>query len=122
MHNETQDKFEDIEIEYSVVDPEKETTTRLIKCGNNTDPNKLAYFIAREFEEMADHVEIQSIGPKALSKAMLAIVRLQGIVAPYIVGSTLVTRVSVRKLQLPNNEERTAIRIRLFPIPDKFLV
>lgn len=115
--------FDEIEVvEYQESDNSDEKS-KVIKCGNNTDPNKLAYFIAREFEnENTDHVEIQSIGPKALSKVVLAIVRLQGIVAPYITGSTLVIRPSVRKLQMSNDEERTAIRLRLFPIPDKFLV
>jgi len=114
--------FTEIEVEYQESEQTNEKS-KVIKCGNNTDPNKLAYFIAREFEnEATDHVEIQSIGPKALSKVILAIVRLQGIVAPYITGSTLVIRPSVRKLQMSNDEERTAIRLRLFPIPDKFLV
>ena len=93
-----------------------------IKCGSNTDPNALAYYIAREFESKADCVIIQTIGPKALSKAILSIIRLKSIVAPYIDGSTLVCRFSVRKLQLPNGEERTTIRTRLFPIPDRFTV
>ena len=93
-----------------------------IKCGSNTDPNALAYYIAREFETNSDCIIIQTIGPKALSKAILSIVQLKSIIAPYIDGSTLVTRFSVRKLQLPNNEERTAIRTRLFTVPDRFVV
>lgn len=95
--------------------------TNLIKCGSNTDPNSLAYYIARRFEK-TNFVIIQTIGPRALSKAILAIIRLKSIVAPYIDGSTIVARFSIRKLQLPHEEERTAIRIRLFSMPDTFVV
>ena len=94
----------------------------VIKCGSQTDPNALAFFMAREFETKGDCLIIQTIGAAALSKAILAIVRLKSIVAPYIDGSTLVMRPSVRKLQLPNGEERTTIRIRLFPVPDRYVV
>ncbi len=103
-------------------DESEENTNNFIKCGSETDPNSLAFYIAKEFETKSDCVIIQTIGPKALSKAILAIIRLKSIVAPYIDGSTLVARFSVRKLQLANGEERTTIRTRLFPIPDKFVL
>jgi len=101
---------------------ENEDNNKVIKCGSNTDPNKLAFHIARELESNSDCIIIQTMGPKALSKAIMAIVRLKSIIAPYIDGSTIVARFSVRKLQLPDNEERTIVRTRLFPIPDRFVV
>ena len=102
-------------------DPNIVEQTNFIKCGSNTDPNSLAYYIAMEFQK-TKYVVIQTIGPRALSKAILSIVKLKSIVAPYIDGHTLVSRFSVRKLQLPNGEERTAIRTRLFSVPDEFSV
>lgn len=106
---------------FSITEEDEESDSNdFIKCGSETDPNSLAFYIAKEFETKADCVIIQTIGPKALSKAILAIIRLKSIVAPYIDGSTLVARFSVRKLQLANGEERTTIRTRLFPIPDRF--
>lgn len=113
---------------FSLIELEEETgeddNKDFIKCGSHTDPNALAFYIARQFEseDVKDCIIIQTIGPQALSKAIMAIIRLKGIVAPYIDGSTLVSRFSVRKLQLPNGEERTSIRTRLFPIPDRYVV
>lgn len=104
------------------IEEENDDNKKVIKCGSNTDPNKLAFHIAREFESSSDCIIIQTMGPKALSKAIMSIVRLKSIIAPYIDGSTIVARFSVRKLQLADNEERTIIRTRLFPIPDRFVV
>lgn len=119
------DSFTDVNLLDVEIEEETESyggDREIIKCGSSTDPNALAYYIGREFEEKADCVVIQTIGPKALSKAILAIVQLKSIVAPYIDGYTLVCRFSVRKLMLPGEEERTAIRTRLFPVPDRYVV
>jgi len=102
-------------------DSPSEDDKSFIKCGSNTNPNKLAWFIAKEFEGTKDCVIIQIIGPKALAKASLAIIRLKSIIAPCIDGSTLVQTLSVRKLQL-GGEEKTAIRIRLFPVPNRYVI
>ena len=118
----SKDEIDLLGLDLVAEDEPTDDNKEFIKCGSNTDPNALAYYIAREFESKADCVIIQTIGPKALSKAILAIIRLKAIVAPYIDGSTLVCRFSVRKLLLPNGEERTTIRTRLFPVPDRFAV
>ena len=101
-----------------------DTQHDIIKCGSKTDPSSLAFYIAKEFEnpDKSGCIIIQTIGPAALSKAIFAIIRLKSIIAPYIDGSTLVTRFSVRHLQFPNGETKTAVRIRLFPIPDRYVV
>lgn len=97
------------------------TNDNLIKCGNDTDPNKLAYYMIKKFEDGARFIEVQTIGPKALSKAALAIIRMKSLIAPYTDGSTLVARYSIRKLKF-GEEERTAIRQRVFVVPDTFSV
>lgn len=112
-------ELENLELEYE--DNAESDSDNVIKCGAKTDPSALAYFITKEFESKADCVIIQTIGAPALSKAVFAIIRLKGLVAPYIDGSTLVARFSVRKLML-GGEEKTAVRIRLFPIPDRYIV
>lgn len=118
----TADDLDLLGIELEEDDDDNNEKNDIIKCGTDTDPNSLAYYIATQFEQNPDCIIIQTIGPKALSKAIFAIIRLKSLVAPYIDGSTLVSRFSVRKLQLPNGAERTAIRIRIFPIPDKFAI
>lgn len=90
-----------------------------IRCKSDTDPNKLGFFIIRRLEEV-DHVEIQTIGPQALSKACLAFVQAQKIIAQYTSGAVIVNRINVRKLQMRNDEERTAILMRIWAIPTKY--
>lgn len=109
------DHSEDIEVEPNQVE--------FVKCGSETDPESLAFYIATQLEDpnKPEYVIIQTIGPKALSRAVLSIISLKSKVAPYFDGQTLVTRFSIRKLQMPENQERTAIRIRLFAVPDRYI-
>ena len=90
-----------------------------IRCKSDTDPNKLGFFIIRRLEE-TDHVEIQTIGPQALSKACLAFIQAQKILVQYTSGAVIVNRFNVRKLQMRNDEERTAILMRVWAIPTKY--
>ena len=113
-------------IEEEIVEYEKgvdDNPLGIIKCGSETDPESLAFYIATQLEDenKPEYVIIQTIGPKALSKAILAIISLKSKTAPYLDGQTLVSRFSIRKLQMPENQERTAIRIRLFGVPDRYV-
>ena len=90
-----------------------------IRCKSDTDPNKLGFFIIRRLEEV-DHVEVQTIGPQALSKACLAFIQAQKILVQYTSGAVIVNRFNVRKLQMRNDEERTAILMRVWAIPTKY--
>lgn len=120
--------FENLEKE-SLIEEEKlekdadNNQIEFIKCGSETDPESLAFFIATQLEDpnKPEYVIIQTIGPKALSRAILAIISVKSKIAPYLDGQTLVTRFSIRKLQMPENQERTAIRIRLFAVPDRYI-
>lgn len=91
----------------------------IIRCSSHTDPTKLGYFIARLFEERP-FVQIQTIGPPALSKAGMAIIRAQAVCSQYSAGSVLVRRDSIRIIRLRNGEEKTAVLIRLWPIPTMY--
>lgn len=110
-------------IEECVENEKDDNPSDIIKCGSETDPEALAFYIATQLEDenKPEYVIIQTIGPKALSKAILAIISLKSKIAPYLDGQTLVARFSIRKLQMPENQERTAIRIRLFGVPDRFV-
>jgi len=98
-----------------------ETDLKPIRCSNMTDPNKLGFYIVARIYQHG-YVEIQTIGPKALSKAMLAIMRANCIVARYSSSVKLVAIPNVRKVfiddqQTGTRQERTALLTRIIPVP-----
>jgi len=102
-------------------DDEEEDDEEPIRCKSDTDPNALGYYIIRRLEKV-DHIEIQTIGPQALSKACLAFVQAQKILVQYTSGAVIVNRFNVRKLQMRNSEERTALLMRVWAVPTKFAI
>ena len=87
----------------------------LIRVGNSSNPNKLAYHIVKCIQ-MYGIAETQSIGPSALSKAIMAIVRAESIVSQYTTCEKLCILACIRKPTMRNGEERTAIRLRVVPV------
>lgn len=97
------------------------TIPEIIRCSSHTDPNKLGWFIVRLLNERP-FVQIQTIGPPALAKAGMAIVRAQAICSQYSAGSILVRRDSIRIIKLRNGDEKTAVLMRIWPIPTAYAV
>jgi len=87
----------------------------LIRVGNLSNPNKLAYHIVKCIQ-MYGIAETQSIGPVALSKAIMAIVRAESIVSQYTTCEKLCVLPCIRKPTMRNGEERTALRLRIVPV------
>jgi len=92
----------------------------LIRVGNSSNPNKLAYHIVKCIQKFGI-AETQSIGPAALSKAMMAIVRAESIVSQYTTCEKLCILACIRKPTMRNGEERTAIRLRVVPVHIQYL-
>ena len=103
-----------------VVDFDEENETEdipghLIRVSNQSKPEKLAYHIIRCIQ-MYGIAETQSIGAPALSKALFAIVRAEGLAAQYTTNERLCVIPCIRKPTMRNGEERTAIRLRILPV------
>jgi stage V sporulation protein SpoVS len=94
---------------------------RVCPVRSDTAPSKLAFHLINLLSRQ-DYVELQSIGPAALSKAILAFVHAKTIAAANSDGTVLVMRASVRTITLRTQEERTAIRLRIFGIPVSYAV
>lgn len=96
--------------------PKDGTIPDIIRCSSHTDPNKLGWFLTKLIGERP-YVQIQTIGPPALAKAGMAIIRAQALCSQYSAGSVLVRRDTVRIIKFRNGEEKTAVLIRIWPIP-----
>ena len=108
--------IDDEELETMMDDDSDETTpSHLTRVGKTSNPNKLAYHIVRCIQEF-QIAELQSIGPVALSKAMMAIVRAESIITQYTTCEKLIVIPCIRKPKMRNGDERTAIRLRVMPV------
>ena len=87
----------------------------LVRVGKTSNPSKLSYHIVRCIQQFGI-AETQSIGPQALSKALLAIVGAESIVSQYTTCEKLCIIPCIRKPTMRNGEERTAIRLRIVPV------
>jgi len=89
--------------------------SHIIRVGNKSKPHKLAYHIVKCLQKY-EVAETQSIGPVALSKAILAIVVAESIVSQYTTCEKLCIIPCIRKPKMRNGEEKTALRLRVVPV------
>jgi len=95
----------------------------VIRVRADTIPKNLAFHIVNTLKDpRSGGVAVcQAIGPPANQKVDLAVVEAQGIVVKYAPTQTLVILPCIRKPLMDNDEERTAIRKRIFAVNSKLV-
>ena len=102
---------------------ERSSMDEAIRVKSDTEPMRLAHFLLREVaEKKLRRIRVQTIGPRALSKAVFAIVHMNTLIEPHTPDIEFVIHPHIRVKQMRNEEERTAFVLTICQIPTRYVI